>query len=126
MSLPKKLGGGEFTPELLSHCERLAKADASVGWCFGQGTGCAMSAALEDEIARNIFGRRFSFSRGEQEKQLLVTAGIKFQVRRFASGGHATWLGGRSMVFEQDGSPEINKEGKHVDRTALFRKRQPR
>ena len=24
------------------------------------------------------------------------------------------------MVFEQDGSPRINKEGKHVDRTALF------
>ena len=40
MSLPKKLGGGEFTPELLSRAaERLAKADASVGWCFGQGTG---------------------------------------------------------------------------------------
>ena len=32
MSLPKKLGGGEFTPELLSRAaERLAKADASVG-----------------------------------------------------------------------------------------------
>ena len=29
------------------------------------------------------------------------------------------------MVFEQDGSPRINKEGKHVDRTALFIKRQP-
>ena len=56
--LCQKTRGGEFTPELLSRAaERLAKADASVGWCFGQGTGCAMSAAfLEDEIAKNIFG----------------------------------------------------------------------
>ena len=59
----KKTRGGEFTPELLSRAaERLAKADASVGWCFGQGTGCAMSAAfLEDEIAKNILDPAIQF-----------------------------------------------------------------
>ena len=129
MSLPKKLGGGEFTPELLSQAaERLAKADASVGWCFGQGTGCAMSAAfLEDDIAKNIFGPGDSvlaWGAGQAGKAVACDGGYKVSgTWRFASGaGHATWLGGHSMVFEKDGSPRINKEGKHVDRTALFMK----
>jgi len=82
MSLPKKLGGGEFTPELLSQAaERLAKADASVGWCFGQGTGCAMSAAfLEDDIAKNIFGPGDSvlaWGAGQAGKAVACDSGYK-------------------------------------------------
>ena len=130
MSLPKKLGGGEFTPELLSQAaERLARADASVGWCFGQGTGCAMSAAfLEDGIAEDIFGPGDSvlaWGAGQAGKAVACDGGYKVTgTWRFASGaGHATWLGGHSMVFEEDGSPRINKDGKHVDRTALFKKK---
>ena len=129
MSLPKKLGGGKFTPELLSRAaERLARADASVGWCFGQGTGCAMSAAfLENDVAKNIFepgNSVLAWGANQAGRAVACDGGYKVSgTWRFASGaGHATWLGGHSMVFEEDGSPRINKEGKHVDGTALSMK----
>ena len=47
LSLPREINGGELSPHQLSQvAEVLAEADASVGWCFGQGSGCAMSAAF--------------------------------------------------------------------------------
>ena len=81
----------------------------------------------QNEIAKNIFGPRdsvFAWGAGQAGKAVACDGGYKVSgTWRFASGaGHATWLGGHSMVFEQDGSPRINKEGKHVDRTALFMK----
>ena len=84
-----------------------------------------MSAAfLEDEIAKNIWTRHsvLAWGAGQAGKAVACDGGYKVSgTWRFASGaGHATWLGGHSMVFEEDGSPRINKEGKHVDRTALF------
>ena len=81
--------------------------------------------SVADEIAKNIFGPGDSvlaWGAGQAGKAVACDGGYKVSgTWRFASGaGHATWLGGHSMVFEEDGSPRINKEGKHVDRTALF------
>ena len=40
---------------------------------------------------------------------------------KFASGAkHATWLGGHCMVHEADGSPRLDANGVHANRTALF------
>ena len=56
MSLQKSWEAGN---SLQSYCrrpaERLARADASVGWCFGQGTGCAMSASSGGWNSRGYF-----------------------------------------------------------------------
>ena len=88
-----------------------------------------MSAAfLEDGIAEDIFGPGdavLAWGAGQAGKAVECDGGYKVTgTWRFASGaGHATWLGGHSMVFEEDGSPRINKDGKHVDRTALFKKK---
>jgi alkylation response protein AidB-like acyl-CoA dehydrogenase len=39
----------------------------------------------------------------------------------FASGLHnATWLGGHSKVFEEDGSARMRPDGRQVERTGLF------
>ena len=129
MSLPETLGGGELSPVLLAQAaERLARADASVGWCFGQGTGCAMSAAfLDDEIAQEVFGPGdavLAWGAGQAGKAIVCEGGYKVTgTWGFASGaGHATWLGGHSMVYEKDGNPKLSRDGKHVDRTALFRR----
>ena len=56
LSLPREINGCELSPHQLSQvAEVLAKADASVGWCFGQGSGCAMSAAfLEPKTAKKV------------------------------------------------------------------------
>lgn len=129
MSLPEALGGGELSPALLSRAaERLARADASVGWCFGQGTGCAMSAAfLDGEIAQEVFGPGdavLAWGAGQAGKAIVCDGGYRVTgTWSFASGaGHATWLGGHSMVYEKDGSPKLSQVGKHVDRTALFKR----
>ncbi|HWS08623.1 MAG TPA: acyl-CoA dehydrogenase, partial [Xanthobacteraceae bacterium] len=42
---------------------------------------------------------------------------------RFASGGeHCPWLGGHCAVIEADGKPRLDKQGRPVLRTMLFRK----
>jgi alkylation response protein AidB-like acyl-CoA dehydrogenase len=127
MSLPRSLGGGEVPPPTLSQMtEIIAKADASAGWVLGQGTGCAMSAAfMDDAPARQVFGAAdavLAWGAGTAGKAVACEGGYRVTGSwQFASGGkHATWLGGHSMVFEADGSPRLNKDGGHVDRTALF------
>lgn len=127
MSLPKSLGGGEVPPTILSQMtEIIAKADASAGWVLGQGTGCAMSAAfMDDGPARQVFGPAdavLAWGAGTAGKAVACDGGYRVTGSwQFASGGkHATWLGGHSMVFEADGSPRLNSDGRHVDRTALF------
>lgn len=127
MSLPRSLGGGEVSPPILSQMtEIIAKADASAGWVLGQGTGCAMSAAfMDDAPARQVFGAAdavLAWGAGTAGKAVACDGGYRVTGSwQFASGGkHATWLGGHSMVFEADGGPRLNKDGRHVDRTALF------
>ena len=127
MSLPRSLGGGEVSPPILAGMtEIIAKADASAGWCLGQGTGCAMSAAFLDEgPAKHVFGPKnavLAWGAGQAGKAVACEGGYKVTGSwQFASGGkHATWLGGHSKVFEADGSPRMTEDGRHADRTALF------
>lgn len=127
MSLPRSLGGGEIGPPVLARMtEIIAKADASAGWCLGQGTGCAMSAAfLDDEPARQVFGPAdavLAWGAGQAGKAVACEGGYRVTGSwQFASGGkHATWLGGHSKVFEADGGPRMTAEGRQADRTALF------
>ena len=129
LSLPRNLNGGELSPYQLSQvAEVLAQADASVGWCFGQGSGCAMSAAfLEPKISRKVFGPKNSvlaWGAGIAGKAVRCDGGYKITgTWQFASGsGHATWLGGHSMVFDANDVPVLKANGTQADRTALFPK----
>jgi alkylation response protein AidB-like acyl-CoA dehydrogenase len=127
MTLPRALGGGEVSPPVLAQMtEIIAKADASAGWCLGQGSGCAMSAAFMDpEPARQVFGSDnavLAWGAGQVGKAVACQGGYRVTGSwQFASGSkHATRLGGHCKVFEADGSPRINKDGRQADRTALF------
>jgi alkylation response protein AidB-like acyl-CoA dehydrogenase len=129
LSLPRSLNGGELSPYQLSQvAEVLAQADASVGWCFGQGSGCAMSAAfLEPKISKKVFGPKNSvlaWGAGIAGKAVRCDGGYKITgTWQFASGsGHATWLGGHSMVFDANDVPVLKANGTQADRTALFPK----
>ena len=129
LSLPRNLNGGELSPYQLSQvAEVLAQADASVGWCFGQGSGCAMSAAfLEPKISKKVFGPKNSvlaWGAGIAGKAVRCDGGYKITgTWQFASGsGHATWLGGHSMVFDANDVPVLKADGTQADRTALFPK----
>ena len=129
LSLPRNLNGGELSPYQLSQvAEVLAQADASVGWCFGQGSGCAMSAAfLEPKMSKKVFGPKNSvlaWGAGIAGKAVRCDGGYKITgTWQFASGsGHATWLGGHSMVFDSDDVPVLKADGTQADRTALFPK----
>ena len=128
-SLPQELNGGQFSPYQLSQvAEVLANADASVGWCFGQGSGCAMSAAfLDPKTAKTIFGPKNSvlaWGAGIAGKAIKCDGGYMVSgTWQFASGsGHATWLGGHSKIFNSNGEPLLNPNGVQADRTALFQK----
>ena len=127
LALPRSLGGGECSPPGLSRVtEILATADASVAWCLGQGTGCAMSAAfLDPEPALRVFGPKdavLAWGAGQMGRAVACDGGYRVTGSwKFASGGkHATWLGGHCKVFEADGQPRIDAKGRHADRTALF------
>ena len=129
LSLPRELSGGEFSPvELSQVAELLAKADASVGWCFGQGSGCAMAAAfLDPKAAKQVFGEKNSvlaWGAGVAGKATICDGGYKVSgTWQFASGsGHATWLGGHSKVFDTNDNPVLREDGTQIDRTALFPK----
>ena len=129
LSLPREINGGELSPHQLSQvAEVLAKADASVGWCFGQGSGCAMSAAfLEPKTAKKVFGPKNSvlaWGAGIAGKAVKCNGGYKITgTWQFASGsGHATWLGGHSFVFDANEAPILKANGAQADRTALFPK----
>ena len=60
MLIPSSCGGGEVAPmAFFGAIEAIAKADASVAWCLGQGSGVSMAAAyLKPEVAHDIFGMR--------------------------------------------------------------------
>lgn len=129
--LPRDLEGDELDPLTLSKVtEIIAAQDGSTAWCLGQGAGCAMSAAfLERSIAKKVFGPANSvlaWGAGIQGKAVAVNGGYKVSGRwTFASGSrHATWLGGHSYIFNADGTPRLDQNGKQLDRTALFRREQ--
>jgi len=58
MWLPRAIGGAELAPlEFLAVIEELSRQDGSLGWCTVIPAGYArLSGALEEDVARTIFG----------------------------------------------------------------------
>jgi alkylation response protein AidB-like acyl-CoA dehydrogenase len=131
LTLPAELGGAEISPQRLAQViEAIARADASTAWCLGQACGCAMSAAfVSPEAARQVFGPTnavLAWGAGAAGKATAAEGGYRVTGRwGFASGGkHATWLGAHCKVYEADGSPRRDPDGKQVNRTALLPREQ--
>jgi indole-3-acetate monooxygenase len=131
MLLPRSLGGAELDPlTYVQVLEEIAKADPSTAWCLGQNSGCSMSAPyLEPAVAREIFGpRRGILAWGPDlpgaGRGVAVEGGIRVTGRwGFATGSrHATWLGAHVPIFEPDGTPRMNPNGRPFVRTVLFPK----
>ena len=108
--------------------ETIARGDASTAWCLSQAGGCAMSAAYLDlPVARSIFGDDpravLAWGPGPRVKAVECDGGYKVTgVWAFASGGrHATWLGAHCPIFQADGSPRLDANGRQQERTMLVR-----
>ena len=129
--LPRSLGGAELHPlDYVQVLEEIARADPSTAWSLGQNSGCSMSAPyLDPAVAREIFGpRRGILAWGPDlpnaGRGTAVEGGIRVTGRwGFATGSrHATWLGAHVPVFEPDGTPRLNPNGRPFVRTVLFPK----
>jgi len=131
MLLPRSLGGAELHPlSYVQVLEEIAKADPSTAWCLGQNSGCSMTAPyLDPAVAREIFGPPRGILAWGPElpgagRGVAVEGGIRVTGRwGFATGSrHATWLGAHVPIFEPDGTPRLNPNGRPFVRTVLFPK----
>ncbi len=129
--LPRSLGGAELHPlTYVQVLEEIAKAEPSTAWSLGQNSGCSMTAPyLDPEVAREVFGPRRGILAWGPElpnagKAVAVEGGIRVTGRwGFATGSrHATWLGAHVPIFEPDGTPRLNPNGRPFVRTVLFPK----
>ena len=127
LTLPRSLGGDATDLATLAEVtEMISAADASTGWCIGQGSGCAMTAAqLPPDTARRVFGPAdavLAWGAGVQGRALRVDGGWRVTGRwSFASGSRAAiWLGAHCKMFETDGAtPTRAADGQHAERTLL-------
>ena len=127
--LPRSSNGIETDPITFFHViETIARGDASTAWCLSQAGGCAMSAAYLDlPVAHEIFGNDpravLAWGPGPRVKAIECEGGYRVTgVWAFASGGrHATWLGAHCPIWQTDGSPRLNANGKQIERTMLVR-----
>src|ERR1700751_6016468 len=131
MLLPRSLGGAELDPlTYVQVLEEIAKADPSTAWCLGQNSGCSMTAPyLDPAVAREIFGPPRGILAWGPElpgagRGVAVEGGIRVTGRwGFATGSrHASWLGAHVPIFEPDGTPRLNPNGRPFVRTVLFPK----
>jgi len=117
--LPHELGGLEAEPvEWLQMIEELSRINASVGWnAFIQsGIGLTFLDPETFERFRERGGGRLilAMNLGRMAgKAVRVEGGYRVSGRwPFASGSpFATWLGGMSMVCDEDGSPVLRANG---------------
>jgi alkylation response protein AidB-like acyl-CoA dehydrogenase len=127
--LPRSSNGIETDPVTFFRVsETIAHADASTAWCLSQAGGCAMSAAyLDPQVAQAMFGDdpRAVLAWGPGPKTRAIECEGGYRVTgawAFASGGrHATWLGASCPIFQADGSPRLDADGKQPERTMLVR-----
>lgn len=128
MCLPRSMGGGEAPPlTVMLTLEAIASADASTAWCLGQGLGCSRSAAfLDPAVAREVFGEPDAIlSWGPPAgpvKAVAVEGGYRIAGKwRLASGiRNATWVGPSCPVYESDGTPRLDADGKPVAKNMLL------
>src|SRR5947207_2412705 len=135
MLLPRSLGGAELDPlTYTAVLESLAQADGSTAWSLGQNSGCSMIAPyLPPESAREIFGGpRGVLAWGPElpgaGRGVAVDGGYRVTGQwGFATGSrHASWLGCHISIFEPDGSPRMNPNGRPFVRTMIFPKSEAR
>src|SRR5262249_37803983 len=129
MLMPASLGGG--AADILTYncvIEALAAADASTAWGMAQTLASSHAAGfLAPNIAREGFGAPKAVMAGGPPggptKAQVVDGGYRVTGKwRFASGSaNATWMGGHSQVYERDGTPRLDKAGRPVMRTVLFK-----
>jgi indole-3-acetate monooxygenase len=117
--LPREVGGLEVEPvEWLQMIEELARIDASVGWLafIQSGVGLTFLDPERFERFRLRGGGRLilAMNLGRMAgKAVKVEGGYRVSGRwPFASGSpFATWLGGLSAVWDEDGSPVLDANG---------------
>jgi len=129
MLLPASFGGGAADVLAFNRViETIATADASTAWCLAQQVASTQSASyLDPKVAREIFAGpdgAVAWGPPSGAKAVVVDGGYIVNGRwRFASGSeHCPWLGGHCAVIEADGKPRLDKQGRPVMRTMLFRK----
>jgi indole-3-acetate monooxygenase len=117
--LPREVGGLEVEPvEWLRMIEEFARINASVGWMafIQSGVGLTFLDPERFERFRVRGGGRLilAMNLGRMGgKAVKVEGGYRISGRwPFASGSpFATWLGGLSVVCDQDGSPVLDASG---------------
>jgi alkylation response protein AidB-like acyl-CoA dehydrogenase len=127
--LPRSSNGIETDPLTFFHViETIARADGSTAWCLSQAGGCAMAAAYLDlPVAQAIFGNDpravIAWGPGPKVKAIECDGGYRVTgVWSFNSGGrHATWLGAHSPIYQADGTPKLDADGRQQERTMLVR-----
>lgn len=125
--LPRSANGLECDPvTFMQVIETIARGDASTAWCLSQGGGCATAAAYVDpEVASRIFGHdphsALAWGPGPVGKAVRVDGGYRVTgAWSFTSGGrHATWVGAFCYVYNADGTPRMDENGKQVERVML-------
>ena len=129
MLMPASLGGGAADIVAFNQViETLALSDASTSWCLAQAVASTHAAGfLDPQIAREVFGPpngAIAWGPPAGAKAVVTDGGYTCTGRwRFASGHeHCPWMGGHSTVLERDGKPRLDKNGRPVNRTMLFRK----
>lgn len=125
--LPKSLGGDAVNLVTMTQVTQIiSAADASAGWCIGQGGGCAMTAAyMKPEVAKRLFGAPnavLAWGAGINGRAIAVPGGYRISGKwSFASGSrHATLLGAHCKIIEADGKPRLRPDGRPADLTALL------
>jgi indole-3-acetate monooxygenase len=110
---PSALGALEAPPATtLSGAERIARGDASAGWCVSiAATSSLLSAYLPEEGASEIFGDPRTVAAGvwaPRGKATVVDGGLRVSGRwSFCSGlSHSEWLFAGCVLDGQQGSAE--------------------
>jgi len=110
---PSTLDALEAAPAvILSGAERIARGDASAGWCVSiAATSSLLSAYLPEEGAAEIFGDARSIAAGvwaPRGKAVAVDGGLQVSGRwSFCSGiSHSDWLFAGCVLEDADGSAE--------------------
>lgn len=127
MLVPRALGGAEAAPStMIRVIETISRADAAAGWCVmvGATTGL-MSAYLDDDTAREVFGDPQAVTSGVfAPTGRAVEEGDGYRISgrwSFASGvDHATHRMGGVLIMGPDG-PALGPGGEPVIRHVLFR-----
>jgi len=126
--LPREVGGLEVEPvEWLQMIEELARINASVGWLafIQSGVGLTFLDPERFERFRERAGGRLiiAMNLGRMAgKAVKVEGGYRVSGRwPFASGSpFATWLGGMSVVCDEDGSPIVGANGRPQPLLAIW------